>query len=373
MRITNLIFSNDESTVVRILVLIGISWVPLVVLTLIDGTFIATDITMPFIKDVVPQVRSLVAIPLLVMADNIIEPMMSRVMGYLKSSGVVPESEQSQLHSAAEKMACLMNNKWIQALIVLLAVAVSWLLQTDYLDMWKHRDVTSWAMRLENDEVDETFACLWFLLVSSPMVSFLLYRWIWRYLVWSLFLYRVSRLKLALYASHSDLAGGLGFVGASHATFSIVFVILAALLSSDLASNLLFEGDKLVDMKLVVLVYITISVVIIVSPLLFFATTLFTLKRKSLAEYGELQHQASGDFHQFWITKQGKELVDSIQPSAMADYSAVYEVIRNMRVIPLSTKGILTLAIILLVPFLPLTLTESSIQQVLGMIRDSLI
>ena len=80
MKLTNLILSNDENTVVRILVLTGVAWLPLVILTFIDGTLFIKDITIPFIKDVTPYIRCLVVIPLLVLADNIIEPMMARVM-----------------------------------------------------------------------------------------------------------------------------------------------------------------------------------------------------------------------------------------------------------------------------------------------------
>ena len=62
-----------------------------------------------------------------------------------------------------------------------------------------------------------------------------------------------------------------------------------------------------------------------------------------------------------------------MQPSAMADYSAVYEVVSSMRIVPLNPKTILVLAGMLLLPFLPLVLTESSIWDVLQMIGGSLL
>ena len=373
MKITNLILSNDGHTGTRILFMLGIAWLPLVVLTLIDGTFISSDITMPFVKDVVPYVRGLIVIPMFVMADNIIEPMMNRIESYLRSSGVIPETEQANLDSTLSTIAYLMNARWVQVILAVLAIFISWMLQADYVDMWNEKGVTSWALELEGDGVDETLAGAWFLLVTSPMVSFLLYRWIWRYIVWSIFLYRVSRMKLELYASHTDLAGGLGMIGAGQSLFGIVFLIMASLVSSELASNVLYEGDKLVDVKLLVLVYIVVSIIVIALPLLFFASKLFNLKRNALAQYGELQHQISRDFHHHWIDNKTKQLVDSMQPSAMADYSAVYEIVSTMRLVPLNPIAIIVLAIILLVPFLPLALTEQSIWDVLKMIGDSVL
>jgi hypothetical protein len=372
MKLTSLILSNDDPNIIRILVLTGIAWLPLMVLTLIDGTFYTSEITIPFIKDVTPLVRGLIVIPMLVMADNLIEPMMTRVLNYLKVSGVVADSEKEYLSSAAEKMTRQMNSKLLQIILVVLVVAVSWLLQTDYVEMWKEDGVTSWMLQLENSGVDETLAGSWFLLVTSPLVSFLLYRWIWRFIVWSLFLYRVSRMKLELYASHTDFAAGLGMIGVNHALFSILFIIMATLVSSEIAGNILYEGDTLVDMKQLVIVFIAISLVVLFIPLLFFTNKLIHVKHKALVTYGTLQNQLSGDFHKHWIKDQAKNMVDSMQPSAMADYSAVYEIVSNMRIVPITTKTIVVVAALILLPFLPLALTESSIWDILQMIGGSL-
>ena len=373
MKLTNLILSNDAPTSIRILVLSGLAWLPLVVLTLIDGTFITADITMPFVKDVIPYVRGLIVIPLLVMADNVIEPMMLKTSAYLRSSGIVPVDEHANFDKALVKLAYLINAKWIQVILALLAILVSWLLQADYVDMWTERGVTSWALHMEGEQIDETLAGQWYLLVSSPLVSFLLYRWMWRFIVWSLMLFIVSRMKLDLYASHTDMSGGLGIIGYGQSLFVIIFVVIASLLSSELASNILYEGEKLIDVRVVVVVFIIFSIVVIAAPLLFFTSKLVSLKRRALADYGALQQQISGDFHRHWIDKKATELVDSMQPSAMADYSAVYEIVSSMRVVPLHPKAILVLSAVLFVPFLPLALTEQTIWDVLKMIGDSVL
>ena len=115
--------------------------------------------------------------------------------------------------------------------LVVLAVMFSWMLQSDYAEMLAELGVTSWVLFQENGVVHETLAGTWFLLVTSPLVSFLLYRWVWRLMVWSLFLFRVSRLDLNLYASHTDLAGGLAVIVRGQSYFGIVFVVLGTSLS----------------------------------------------------------------------------------------------------------------------------------------------
>lgn len=61
-----------------------------------------------------------------------------------------------------------------------------------------------------------------------------------------------------------------------------------------------------------------------------------------------------------------------MQPSAMADYSAVYVTVNNMRIVPLDPKKIVVLVIVLLIPFTPLALTQSSIWDMLQVIGSSL-
>ena len=171
----------------------------------------------------------------------------------------------------------------------------------------------------------------------------------------------------------ADLYLRKDLLGGNHAYFSIIFFIMATLVSSDLAGNVLYEGDTLVDVKQLVTIFIILSIVLLFMPLLFFTDKLIHLKHEGISKYSALQNQISGDFHKHWIKEQAKDLVDSMQPSAMADYSAVYAIIRDIRIIPIAPKAIVLVAALLLLPFFPLTLMESSIWEILEKIGDSLL
>jgi len=159
-------------------------------------------------------------------------------------------------------------------------------------------------------------------------------------------------MKLDLYASHSDLAGGLGMIGRGHCVFGIIFFIFAVMLSSDLASDMLYEGGKLLDVKQLVFVFTLISITVLLMPLLFFSQQLYELKQNALTEYSTLQHQISSDFHKCWI-KDGAN--------------------RMMRMVPIDTKILIVLAVMLSIPFMPLLLIESSIWEVLKTIGGSMV
>lgn len=57
----------------------------------------------------------------------------------------------------------------------------------------------------------------------------LLLGWLWRILIWGLFLFRVSRLDLQLVPTHPDLVGGLQFVGESLRAFLPVSFTISAI------------------------------------------------------------------------------------------------------------------------------------------------
>ena len=59
------------------------------------------------------------------------------------------------------------------------------------------------------------------------------------------------------------------------------------------------------------------------------------------------------------------KLLDTADPSAMADFDADYDTVRGMKVLPLGLRPLAVLAVILFVPFSALALTQVSLTQLL--------
>ena len=118
-------------------------------------------------------------------------------------------------------------------------------------------------------------------------------------------------------------------------------------------------------------------VAIIYAPLLFFSKQLFRARRLGLKQYGSLGYMLSESFHDKWVKQNdeaiGKGLLGSTDASATADYSATYDNVRSMRLIPATLRGVLVVAGILLAPFLPLVLTEFSVQNLLVRLAEALV
>lgn len=92
---------------------------------------------------------------------------------------------------------------------------------------------------------------------------------------------------------------------------------------------------------------------------------------------GTLGYRLSSAFFDKWVRGRsvdvGAALLASTDPSTVADYGAAFENARSMRIIPMATRNILTIAAILCTPFVPLYFTEFSIVELLQHMADSLV
>ena len=351
-------------------------WLPLVVLSLLEGSFTGTEVAQPLFTDIVPHVRLLIAIPLLLLADLIIDPAINAATHNLLSCGTVPDAEQPRFQEALTEIRRARDSVWPDIVIIVLAFGITWMFKPGYGDS-ALQTVTSWMWSAQDGEGGYTAAGWWYLLVSGPMFQIILFRWFWRFLIWAAFLYRVSRLSLVLQPTDPDLAGGLGYLGIAQQTFVVVFFAFSTVASSTIAHDLLAEGGAFRDAQLEIIVLVVAFVVVIYAPLLFFSKRLFMARRAGLNEYGSLGYKLSEAFHQRWVREGGKgvgkELLASMDPSALADYSAAYDNVRSMRSIPATLRGVLMVAGVLLVPFLPLALTEFSIRDLLQRLAEALV
>ena len=357
----------------RIPLVVCLTWLPLLILSTLDGALVDRAINLPFLYDPIPYARYLVVLPLLIAAEAIIDPLLGPVVQHLETSGVVPKEELPRYREAVAEITRRRDSVWVEIVLIVLALGGSWLFKPGYSDLWLKEGVSSWAWAVNNEGSRVTAAGWWYLIVSAPIMQFLLYRWIWRFGIWVSFLRRIARVRFALLASHSDLAGGLSILGRGQNGFAVLFVALAALMSGEIAKDILYEGYKLAAALPVVIGYVIFSAAVLFGPLLFFSSQMLLAKRRALREYGTLQYQLSDDFHRNWVTNKAKDLVDSMQPSAMADYNVVYQTVISMRFVPLEPKPTALIALAVLVPFLPLVFTEYSIDKVLGRIFHAFI
>src|SRR4030095_15683286 len=76
----------------RILVLSLLAWLPLLVLSVVEGQALGGSVAVPFLLDVEANVRFLVALPLLIVSELVVHQRMRFVVQQFLERDLIPES-----------------------------------------------------------------------------------------------------------------------------------------------------------------------------------------------------------------------------------------------------------------------------------------
>ena len=107
--------------------------------------------------------------------------------------------------------------------------------------------------------------------VSNPLFLFLTLRWIWRFLVWTALLYRISRLPLQLTPLHPDRSAGLGFLAIYPSIFSGFVFALSCVIASNFLKELALVRHSPETVWFALAGWLAMILVLFLGPLLVFA------------------------------------------------------------------------------------------------------
>jgi hypothetical protein len=169
--------------------------------------------------------------------------------------------------------------------------------------------------------------------------------------------------------THPDRCGGLGFLSQIGHAFAPLLLAQGALLAGMISSRIFFAGASLPQFKLDLIGLVAVKVFAVLGPLLVFGPQLEAAKRAGLREYGTLAQRYVRAFDQKWLrggAPADEPLIGSADIQSLADLCNSYEVIKGMRFVPFTLQTVVQLAVVTLLPVLPLTLTMISLDELLG-------
>jgi hypothetical protein len=349
----------------RMIVLCGISWVPLLLLSMLEGNAWGRAVKVPFLLDLEIYARFLLALPLLIIAELVIHERMRTVVRQFLERDLIPDNVRQKFDAAIASALQLRNS--ILAEVMLIAVVYV----VDVLVIWRGHmvlDVGTWSCSFVHGEPQPTLAGWWYRCVSLPVLQFLLLRWYYRIFIWARFLWQVSRLDLKLIATHPDHSAGLGFLAQISYAFGPLLVAQGALLAGMIGDRIFFAGATLPQFRVEIVALAVVAVLIVVGPLLVFAPRLARVKRNALREYGAFAQSYVSEFEQKWL--RGGAAPDEIRLGSgdiqsLADLGNSFEIIRQMRTVPFTLRALVRLAIVTLAPVAPLALTMISAEELL--------
>jgi hypothetical protein len=341
-----------------------LAWVPLFILSALDGRAIGHAVPVPFLRDFSNYTRFLIALPLLLIAETILGPRIAEAAAHFVSSGVVLEKDYGRFNDAVDRG--LKNRDSVRAEIIILILA--YILSISTIRATTVHVVTWYA----NDAgASPTLAGWWLWLVSVPLLQFFFLRWLWRILLWFQFLWRMNNLDLHIYPTHPDHAGGLGFIGETQRFFGILLFAESSALAGVIANSLIYDKTPLTSFAPTVATLVVIMLLFILAPVLIFAGILIKTKQRGLHQYGTLATAYTGLFHKKWIWNQVPDrepLLGTADIQSLADLGNSFALVEEMRPIPLSPRTPLHLLIVSLLPMVPLLLTMMPLKEVLKLL-----
>jgi hypothetical protein len=350
----------------RIVAIATIAWLPLLLLSVADGKAWGDAITVPFLYDIDAHARFLIALPLLIVAELVVHQRMRAIVEQFVTLGLVRDAVRERFDQAIASAMRLRNSVVAEVLLIVLVYGVGILV------VWRHYAALAtptWYATPEGGELRLQLAGWWYVFVSLPLFQFILVRWYFRLFIWARFLWHVSRMDVAYAPMHPDRNGGIGFVSRIGYAFAPLLLAQGTLLAGMLANKIFFEGAALTAFKLDIFAFVVIMVGVVLAPLLVFIPPLARAKRAGLREYGHLAKRYVDEFDAKWLRGEapgGEPLVGSADVQSLADMGNSFEVVRGMRLVPISRDTLLQLVAMVLLPVAPLLLTMISPEELLG-------
>jgi hypothetical protein len=339
-------------------VAIGITWIPLLVLSL--GAWWFTNQTEPILKDLSIHVRLLVSLPLLLVAERVLDRSGRRAVARLFDEDFVPPALEDRARAIVGSAERWRDSPLIETVLLLVAIAsgVASLLGILPAAGIVHGVVDSRA----------SAAHFWYALVSLPVFQFVFWRSLFHWGLWVRVLGGLSRVPLRLLPMHADRRGGISFLKQPSIVYGAVLLLaMGSTLCAGWGTKILLYGSGIDDFKPLFYAFVLIATIIAFAPLLMFVPQLFAARREGRRAYGGLVTDYARALQERWIGGPArKDLLGSPDFQSLADLGTSYsENVQNMQVFLFSLRDIIGLFIVSHLPAIPVLLLEQSVSDVI--------
>jgi hypothetical protein len=338
----------------RGLILALIAWGPMAIWSILSGNAQNPEGKLRFTYDFAAYAQFWIGLPLLSLAQALIGQKIARSISYMAESEFLCAESLGPFSQAIARSQRLIKSGWTEIAILVAAfiTPLGWLSQE------LTNGISTWHAMAVNGVDRITLAGVWESVVAIPLFWFLIYRWIWRIFVWFLTLYKISRLKLNLSASHPDSMGGLGFISVVQATFGILIFMFGCVIAATALYKLVIEKTPASTVSVwgMIVPFVVLGPAAFISPLLVFTPLLLQLRSKSQYEYSRLGLRYTQDFERKWIqgqAQEGESFIGSGDIQSLLDLSNAYKQTLALKIIPFDFRNMLRLVAAAFGPMIP--------------------
>lgn len=368
------LLSDDDLAVgKRALIFVAVAWIPAALLAVLQGYAVGVHHERAILLDF-SVYAFCIAIAAFVLMEGSADSRMAWLVGEFNARGIVPDGARADVLRAIESMGRRTGSAFVEILLLLAAYAISF-------EWIAHGAVRveggTWYALVTNGRLQLTLPGWWTLLVGMPLFWFLLGRWLWRFYTWGRLLGNIAQCDLRLVATHPDRCCGLSFIGKYPSTYVLFVFALSTVVAATVLKAVVFVGASILSFKYALAGLVLFLIAAFVLPLLVFTPVLLKLKKQGLSQYGALVSRHNLAFEEKWIhgiANDGtdEEPLGSPDMSSLADLSASYELIQNIRLVPVTKESIMPLVVAALLPLAAVAATQVPVKQILGALKGLL-
>jgi hypothetical protein len=326
----------------RCAMVVLLTWVPVALLALHGGFAAGGLVSTNFFADFAAYAQFLVAMPLFVVAEPIVDSSTRGAARQFIACGIIRPEDRQRLYRLHAQVKGLRTSYWPEVACMVMAFGLSLaILVPEFgpkpLPTWHVKDYAHWRTL--------TGAGVWEFLVALPLLNYTWLRFVWKILLWIFYLRRVSRMRLELHPTHADMTGGIGFISEAQSRFAI-FILAYGI--SNIAATVGYEITILHYDLYTMPVWGPLLGFTIGAPLLFtlplfmFTKQLYRSKRHALAVYRERVTEHSRQVEKRWLisARGAQSAADEIRELAeLATLSTMFSRIESMRVVPFDLRS----------------------------------
>lgn len=246
----------------RVIITIAVAWVPLVLLTaFLNPSSLASLLTSYRVYS-----RMFIAIPVLLIGQTIMESRFQMVVQHILDTLWLEDAQLQRMNTIIASIIRLRDSLIPGAMIVVLLIVHT------ITGVRTQLDVGPWLFQGTPPDVHLTAASWYAILVTATIFQFLLGLSFWKWMLWTVFAFRLSRLNLRLVATHPDGHGRLGFLGLVRIAFTPISFAAATAVGATWRHDILAHGAKLMSFKLDAIVLLILVAIFALGPLAFFGS-----------------------------------------------------------------------------------------------------
>jgi len=347
---------GGTNTVALGLALGALLWTILVALAFIEGV----GHRLFSLSVIGAHVRLLVVIPLFFLCESWLDPRLTTFVSMIVRSGVVARNALPALESDIARTA-RWKDSWLAELICALAAVL-----LSVIGPQLHLSGATAAYDPSRAVGGATVAGMWYGIVCLTLFRFLVARWILRLGLWSYFLWGVAKLELHLVPTHPDGAAGLGYLEVVHIHFTPLVLALSATQAAAFAEEISAGTMTFEAIYPALALALFVDAALFLGPLLIFTPKLWACRVKGLSDYMKFAESYVTAFDRKWLggdPAAGESLLGTPDLQSLADLGNSVNVVRNMRLVPVSLRMLTEFAIAALLPALPLLLLKYPIAE----------